>query len=88
MRVKIVLSIGAFFLALAAYGLWTPDLEFRELQKRYGLSSENTVSVNGMQINYKDTGPQNAPVLLLLHGFGSSLQTWDDWARVWEKNTV
>jgi pimeloyl-ACP methyl ester carboxylesterase len=85
LRMKIVLSVGAFFLALAAYGLWTPDLEFSELQKRYGLSSKNTVSVNGMQINFKDTGPHNAPVLLLLHGFGSSLQTWDDWAQVWEK---
>jgi pimeloyl-ACP methyl ester carboxylesterase len=33
-----------------------------------------------MRIHYKDTGPQDAPVLLFLHGFGSSLQTWDVWA--------
>jgi pimeloyl-ACP methyl ester carboxylesterase len=38
------------------------------------------VEVDGLNIHYKDTGPKSAPVLLFLHGFGSSLQTWDDWA--------
>jgi pimeloyl-ACP methyl ester carboxylesterase len=38
------------------------------------------LEVDGLNIHYKDTGPKSAPVLLLLHGFGSSLQTWDDWA--------
>ena len=28
----------------------------------------------------KRYGPKEAPALLLLHGFGSSLQTWDEWA--------
>jgi pimeloyl-ACP methyl ester carboxylesterase len=38
------------------------------------------VQVDGLTIHYKDTGPKDAPVVLLLHGFGSSLQTWDVWA--------
>jgi pimeloyl-ACP methyl ester carboxylesterase len=29
----------------------------------------------------RPSGPKSAPALILLHGFGSSLQTWDDWAR-------
>jgi pimeloyl-ACP methyl ester carboxylesterase len=38
------------------------------------------IEVDGLKVHYKETGPQDAPVLLLLHGFGSSLQTWDDWS--------
>jgi pimeloyl-ACP methyl ester carboxylesterase len=37
------------------------------------------VEVDGLRIHYQDSGPPDAPALLLLHGFGSSLQTWDAW---------
>jgi pimeloyl-ACP methyl ester carboxylesterase len=67
-------------LAIALYGLWAPDFERAELQKRYGSSSTRMIDVDGLQVHYKETGPQDAPVLLLLHGFGSSLQTWDEWS--------
>ena len=33
-----------------------------------------------MRLHLRDEGPRAAPVLLLPHGFGSSLQTWDGWA--------
>jgi len=80
-----MLFASAFLLALAAYGLWAPDIELSELQKRYGSTPENMVSMESMRIHYKDTGPKEAPVLLLLHGFGSSLQTWDVWAEKLDK---
>jgi pimeloyl-ACP methyl ester carboxylesterase len=62
------------------YGLWAPDLTLSELKHRYGSDSLQAVQVDGLTIHYKDTGPKDAPVVLLLHGFGSSLQTWDVWA--------
>jgi pimeloyl-ACP methyl ester carboxylesterase len=31
-----------------------------------------TASVNGVTIFYREAGPQDAPVILLLHGFPSS----------------
>ena len=34
----------------------------------------------------QDSGPRDAPAILLLHGFGASLQAWDDWAPALEKN--
>jgi len=80
MSLSAVLLTSTLLLALAAYALWAPDLAFAELQKRYSSTSNNVVNVDGMRIHYKDTGPQDAPVLLFLHGFGSSLQTWDVWA--------
>jgi pimeloyl-ACP methyl ester carboxylesterase len=38
------------------------------------------MEVDGLRLHYKESGPKDAPALLLLHGFGSSLQTWDEWA--------
>ena len=74
------IGFGAAILAIVLYGLWTPDLERVELEKRYVASSPQTLDVDGLKVHYKETGPKGAPALLLLHGFGSSLQAWDDWS--------
>lgn len=29
----------------------------------------------------RDAGPKTAPAVILLHGFGASLQTWEAWAQ-------
>ena len=74
------IGLGTAILAIVMYGLWTPDLERAELEKRYVASSPQMLDVDGLQVHYKETGPQAAPALLLMHGFGSSLQAWDDWS--------
>jgi pimeloyl-ACP methyl ester carboxylesterase len=75
-----VVLASAFLSVGLLYGLWAPDLALAELKLRYGSESQHVVQVDGLNIHYKDTGPKDAPVVLLLHGFGSSLQTWDVWA--------
>lgn len=75
-----VVLASAFLSMGLLYGLWAPDIELSELQLRYGSDAQHMVQVDGLNIHYKDTGPKDAPVVLLLHGFGSSLQTWDVWA--------
>jgi pimeloyl-ACP methyl ester carboxylesterase len=42
--------------------------------------------VAGIQLYLRDTGEKNSPALVLLHGFGSSLHTWDAWASALEKD--
>jgi pimeloyl-ACP methyl ester carboxylesterase len=74
------IGFGAAILAVVMYGLWAPDLERAELEKRYAASSPQAIDIDGLKVHYKETGPQDAPALLLLHGFGSSLQAWDDWS--------
>lgn len=81
-----VMFVTAFLSIGVPYGLWAPDIELSELRARYGASSQDVIMVDGLNIYYKDTGPKDAPVLLLLHGFGSSLQTWDLWASKLETN--
>jgi pimeloyl-ACP methyl ester carboxylesterase len=77
---SVVLSAGAL------YGLWAPDIPSSELKLRYSAAYQQVVDVDGLNIHYKDTGPRDGPVLLLLHGFGSSLQTWDVWSSQLEQN--
>ena len=79
------IGFGAAILAVVMYGLWTPDLERAELEKRYAAASPQTIDIDGLKVHYKETGLQDAPALLLLHGFGSSLQAWDDWSVKLEK---
>lgn len=35
-----------------------------------------TVDVNGLSVFYREAGPQDAPTILLLHGFPSSSRMW------------
>jgi pimeloyl-ACP methyl ester carboxylesterase len=40
------------------------------------------MTVASTPLRVRDTGPKSAPALILLHGFGSSLETWEPWARL------
>ena len=62
----------------------TPDLSREALESKYARQPSQFALIDGLRVHYRDTGPRNAPVLVLLHGFGSSLQTWDAWSSVLE----
>lgn len=67
-------------LGLAAW-LWTPDKPRSELQARYLASPADLVQVGDWRLHVRDSGPRGAPAVLMLHGFGASLHTWDTWAQ-------
>jgi pimeloyl-ACP methyl ester carboxylesterase len=72
--------------ALLTGWAWTPDRPRAELEVRYAAPPSTFVQLDGLRVHVRDTGPSAvpgqppAPTVLLLHGFGSSLHTWDDWA--------
>ncbi len=72
-------------LSLLSWWLWTPDLPRAELEARYLAAPADLRSVGPWRLHVRETGPRDAPVVVLLHGFASSLQTWDDWAEGLEK---
>ena len=79
---KIIAVALTALLFLAALYLWTPDKSKAELEKIYGSPKTAYVSALGVNIHYQDTGPlKNQIPILFLHGFGSSLQTWDSWSE-------
>ena len=73
------LGLGAALLAAGAW-LYTPDLPRATLEAKYGVRPSDYLDVAGVRLHVRDTGPRAAPAVILLHGFGSSLQTWDAWA--------
>lgn len=69
-------------IALAAVGawLWTPDKPRDALEAKYLNSPKDYLQVAGVVLHVRDTGPKTAPAIILLHGFGASLHTWEPWA--------
>jgi pimeloyl-ACP methyl ester carboxylesterase len=69
-----------------AYLLWTPDKNPALLSEKYAQPPSAFVKIAGTRVHFRDSGPQTAPVLIFLHGFGSSLHTWDTWSATLEQN--
>jgi pimeloyl-ACP methyl ester carboxylesterase len=63
----------------AEWGLFQPDTPGSWLERRYTNDASQFVEVGGARVHYRDEGPEDAPVLLALHGAYSSLHTWDGW---------
>ncbi len=79
-----MIALLALIVAMAAAWLWTPDLKRADLEARYSRGPADFIEVAGLRLHMQDKGPRDAPVVILLHGFGGSLQTWDDWTRRFE----
>jgi pimeloyl-ACP methyl ester carboxylesterase len=71
-------------LAAALWWLWTPDADRAALEARHAAPPSRFVTVEGVRLHIRDTGRGDATPVLLLHGFGSSIHTWEDWARLME----
>jgi pimeloyl-ACP methyl ester carboxylesterase len=78
----------AFALGLALLGalwwLWNPDADRAALEARHAAPPSRFVTLDGVRFHIRDTGAREGAPVLLLHGFGSSLHTWEDWARLME----
>ena len=76
----------AFLLALSVWLAWTPDKTEQVLLQSYSSPGTARLMVQQQPVFVQDSGLREAPAILLLHGFGASLQAWDDWAPALEKN--
>jgi len=69
-------------LGAGGWAVWTSDIDRPTLEAKYLEAPGDMVTVLGNRLHVRDSAPQAAPdkpVLLLLHGFGASLHTWDVW---------
>jgi len=57
-----------------------PDKSLEELKALYTDAQSEWVEVNGMDVHYKKEG--SGPAVMLIHGTGASLHTWDEWTSV------
>jgi pimeloyl-ACP methyl ester carboxylesterase len=77
-----VLGLFLLLAGAAAFLLWTPDTDPAAMRAKYGSAPSQFVDVgNGLTVHFRDEGPRDAPVILLLHGSNADLHTWDPWAK-------
>ena len=62
-------------IGLAAAFLYAPDTNPDAMRAQYGEGGV-FVSAGGMAIHTRASGPESAPVLLMIHGTSASLHTW------------
>ena len=87
--IKIVLlTLGATVVALLVLALvgWLalrgPDIPYATLEAKYGERSSHFVDLpGGVRLHYRDEGDPSRPAILLVHGFGDSVFSWDGWVR-------
>lgn len=81
MPIALAWLAGPFVLAAAALPLLmcAPDKSRAELEPLY--PGEYRL-VDGVRLRLRDTGPAHAPAIVMLHGFASSLETWEPWAQL------
>lgn len=81
---KFVAVLVALLLAAAGFWLWTPDKSRAALEAKYLNAPTDMIEVAGVRLHVRDSGPQiagkAAPAVVLIHGFGGSLHSWEAWA--------
>lgn len=75
----IACSVVAVVAALLIW-LWTPDQSRASLEAKYLATPSDMREVAGVHLHVRDTGAKDAPAVILLHGFGGSLHSWEPWA--------
>ncbi len=80
----ILLPVALLLAGLIAW-LYTPDKSGAALRAKYDDPATSYPNIDGIALRVRDTGPRTAPALILLHGFGGSLETWEPWAETLDK---
>jgi pimeloyl-ACP methyl ester carboxylesterase len=82
---RVLLAVALLLLIGAGILLFTPDASRAALEAKYHVPASDYIEVAGLRLRVSDEGPRDAPAVILLHGFGSSLETFDAWAQVLSK---
>ncbi|MEO0982255.1 MAG: alpha/beta fold hydrolase [Pseudomonadota bacterium] len=56
------------------------DIPYEVLEAAYASPQSRYMTLeNGLKVHYRDQGSPDGPVLVMVHGFSSSLHTWEAW---------
>lgn len=76
-----LLAVAAI-LVIAFLVLRVPDTDPAEMRAKYGNGPSRFLTLeNGRDIHFRDEGPRDAPVIVLLHGSNADLHTWQPWTE-------
>jgi pimeloyl-ACP methyl ester carboxylesterase len=81
-RFKLFVVILVSLIALLIAIFWQNDLPFDQLKTKYSNSASKFISIDGVDVHYRDEGLQTDSIpLVLIHGTGASLHTWEGWVK-------
>ena len=79
-------SIGILVLLIAVL-FGHRDIQLDELKAKYAQHPSKFMALNGVEVHYRDEGRSSESIpLVLIHGTGSSLHTFNDWAEELKKD--
>lgn len=85
MTKKLVLGAAALMAVLIGIGIYLayePDIPRAVLEAKYATPpSKFLVLSDGTRVHYRDRGPHDAPIIIMLHGSDSSLFDWEPWSK-------
>lgn len=79
-----VLALLAVIIFVAVFALQKKSIPLQVLKEKYTTPASKFLEVDGMQVHYRVEG-EGTPIVLI-HGTGSCLQTWDAWTDSLQKN--
>lgn len=84
--IKIILVGFLILIAIVMILFGYKDKSVNELKEKYAAVSSAFIAVEDMEVHYRDEGSKTDSLpLVLIHGTGSSLQTFDAWAAALKK---
>jgi pimeloyl-ACP methyl ester carboxylesterase len=79
----VTLIIVVFGAAAVGYAYWKAvrGVSVSSSQSKYLTATDRFIDIAGARLRVREEGPTDGPVIILLHGFTFSLETWDGWAQ-------
>lgn len=79
----LITTLGALLALLLVY---EPNISAATLKIKYGQAPSQYLSMQGMEVHFRDEGkPTDSIPMVLLHGTSSSLFTWEACVQEWKK---
>ena len=74
-----LLAISAFLIIVISI-YWKNDIDIIELKNKYAYPTSSFIFIDGINVHFRDVGKGDA--ILLIHGTGASLHTWEKWINI------
>ena len=78
--IKYTLFAIIAFLIIVISIYWKNDIDINELKNKYAYPSSSFISIDGINVHFRNVGKGEA--ILLIHGTGASLHTWEKWIDI------
>ncbi len=79
-KIALISIVGLIIIIVTLYG--HRDIPLEDLKVKYAKAPSSFVALDGMNVHFRDEGNTHDSIpIVLIHGTGSSLHTFNDWAN-------